>query len=304
MSSNLVRSAIERVDEPPSAEFLNAVRTQLLAELSRSEVVPGVPPTAQQFVALASNPSSVMPDRRFAKVLLAVAASVVLIVSGVLIVNRADDNADPTGLHDVDRQEALTLGKAAFIVPTALGPSWRAGSPEPDDVAIREVAAVVAADPSCEALHDFGLWLPTTKGVPARQAMVSSSGAVAHTVFVYATEQDAARAMDYINSDGFPDCHFALFDRLSAFLPGSATPTSVSWDAPQIPRHGDRQIIIGQLIHIKPGTNKYVINAFVQVGRAISWINPEYLPDADQPFFRADKAMDAAAAAVESAFGS
>ena len=40
------------------------------------------------------------------------------------------------------------------------------------------------------------------------------------------------------------------------------------------------------------------------VGRAISWINPRYLPEADQPLFRADKAMNAAADAVESAFGS
>ena len=303
MTRNLVRSAIEQIDVQPSAEFLDTVRAHLLAELTRADATPQMPST-RQYVALESSPSSVLPRRQISKILLAVAASIALLATGAVIINRASDGSDATKLHDVDRQEALRLGQAALIAPATLGASWRSGDALTDAEVIPEIAAVVAARPECAALRDFGLSPPTTTGVAAAQLLVSSSGSVAHTVFVYATAADASRAMDYIDSDGFPECHFAVFDRLAALGLGTPAPTSEAWDAPQIPSNGDRQIIIGQLAHIKPGTEYYIINAYVQVGRAISWINPRYLPEADQPLFRADKAMNAAADAVESAFGS
>jgi hypothetical protein len=65
-----------------------------------------------------------------------------------------------------------------------------------------------------------------------------------------------------------------------------------------IPAHGDRQIVFGQ--HTKfTGGLAYYVNVFVQVRRAISWMNPQLL-STDKPLFLVNKAVEAGTAALES----
>jgi hypothetical protein len=71
-------------------------------------------------------------------------------------------------------------------------------------------------------------------------------------------------------------------------------------------RHGDRQIIIGQqstLVIRFRSEETYLVNAYVQVGRAISWINPRYVENDSNRLVAVDKAITAATTALNNVFG-
>ena len=81
--------------------------------------------------------------------------------------------------------------------------------------------------------------------------------------------------------------------------------SSTAWQPPEFAAHGDRQVIYGQRIAgpLSSDFNQLRIDAYIQVGRAISGVNPVYLPDAPQPAKVATTAIDASAAALEGVFG-
>lgn len=88
---------------------------------------------------------------------------------------------------------------------------------------------------------------------------------------------------------------------------GTNTSSSEAWDAPAVTPHGDRQIVIGQhstLVGFDATVNAYVVNAYVQVGRAISWINPMSGASADTAVVAAERAIAATATALNATFGS
>ena len=99
-------------------------------------------------------------------------------------------------------------------------------------------------------------------------------------------------------------CWFSLIDRLAPL--GTLRPiesaTSQAWAAPQIAPHGDRQIIIGQLTSYESAGGPFeahIINSFVQVGRAISWIAPAFGVEAADPSVLTNKVLAAAASRLE-----
>jgi hypothetical protein len=306
MTSNPVSTALERVDAEPEHEFLAALRAQLLLDLERPiDPASAMPESADEYVALATDTSPVGPTRRALKMLIAVAACIAVFATAALIANRPANSADE--LSDVDLQEATPLGKAAFIVPADLGRSFRS-VPPPDEMSLARAAAATAAVlPACAVLPSMGLLPPTTKAALPEQVL-AGLGYVAHTVLVFASPDDASRAMDVIAGDVFRTCQLDMYDRLVPLGNPGVTSTTESWEAPAIGRHGDRQVIIGQHSRYVGGSDgpseEFRVNVFVQVGRAISWSNPEFLAEAYNPRVIVDKAITATTAALENVFGS
>jgi hypothetical protein len=110
--------------------------------------------------------------------------------------------------------------------------------------------------------------------------------------------------MDVIAGKLYPTCSLNANDR--GYAPNSAVAISEAWDAPQIAPHGDRQVIIGQhttTIHSGLREERYLVNAYVQVGRAISWINPDYVATGANPLLEVDNEITAATTALTKVFG-
>ena len=70
--------------------------------------------------------------------------------------------------------------------------------------------------------------------------------------------------------------------------------------------HGDRQIIIGQkarsIVSTGSSSDEHLVNAYVQVGRAITLINPRYVAADDHPLLDVDQAITAATDALDHVF--
>ncbi len=85
-----------------------------------------------------------------------------------------------------------------------------------------------------------------------------------------------------------------------------ATSASRSFDIPSIAPHGDRQIAIGQAIHYVLSTGVTIdpqaVNVFVQVGRAIAFIDPQYFDDVG-PTSNVVEAITASTNALKQVFG-
>jgi hypothetical protein len=320
MSRNLVSAAIDLVDTAPSNEFLSTLHAELLAEFNGSaeplaatspHSTASRPELVQDVILLAPNPSPSGPNRRLMKIVLAAAACIALFATAVLIANHPnDDLGTARPLQDVNSQEALPLGRAAFMTADQVGSRWRQKEPFSDSVYESQSAATQAALPDCAMLMSFGLMSPTTKSAVARQSFTLGGDTdFRHTVFVFATPEDASRAMDVIAGKIYPTCWFDLYDRLTPLEPFVNDATiSEAWNAPAITPHGDRQLIIGQHARrlssqFSGSRDTYIVNTYTQVGRAISWINPSYRLNANNPLYPVNKAISAAANALDTAFG-
>ena len=261
-----------------------------------------------EYVSLAAAAPHPGTPRRLAKITLAAAAAVALLATGVVIANRVDDDPNAGALHDVSPGVALPLAQRAGITPDKVGTRWRQTDPFTDAFYAEQAAATIAAFPECAMLRSFGLFPPTTKAVAARQAFTVGNAANVHqTVFVFATAEDASRAMDVIAGDIFPACSFQLYDRLAPFNRYGPidTATSLAWAAPDYAQHGDRQVIFGQQVNFTYSRGPFtlqIVNAFVQVGRAISWLAPSYGGPGSNPPFQIDKMIAATATALGSVF--
>lgn len=319
MNGNPVRAAIELVDTAPSKEFLSALHAQLLAEFDRSDP-PATPESIQEYVTLAPNASRLGPSPHRSKMLLAAAACVAVFAAGAVIINRAGDDSDATAQpHDVDLREARPLAEHALITSGALGLDWTSGYAWDESELPIQAAATIAEVPDCAVLRSVGLLPPSTRSATAHQ-FVPGINYLFQEVFVFATPEDASRAMDVIDGDVFPTCWFNLFDHLTPLSPSGSPSTTEAWEIPQIygplepfkiGPHGDRQVIIGQhstVIRSGGPLERYFINAFVQVGPTISWVNPRFvLPndmyDSSQGSVGVDEAITAATDALKGAVG-
>ena len=130
-----------------------------------------------------------------------------------------------------------------------------------------------------------------------------------HDVWVFATKADASRAMDVIEGDVYPTCLFDFFDRTTALSPAyKATSISKSFaiPPPAVKAHGDRQVIIGQQIDYSLSAGQtataVAVNAYVQVGRAIAFVDPEYLGDTG-PDSNVEHTITVSTDALEKVFG-
>jgi hypothetical protein len=240
------------------------------------------------------------------RIALAAAASIALVATAAIVVTRGGDTSQSSGkLNDVNAEEALPLARDAFIPAAALGQTYRETVLLPESVENQLAADIRVAMPECSILPSLGLVQPSTKSVSPSQFFNGFSGGIAHTVLVFATPQDASQAMDVIAGSVYPACRFELFDRMIPREVLGQTARSELWDPPAIPAHGDRQIVFGQRATFAGGTGAReasYVNVFVQVGRAITWMNPQLL-STDNPLFLVNKAVDAQTAALESVFG-
>ncbi len=330
MNANPVRSALDLVDAEPSTEFLSALRSRLLAD-SPTSTVPAVvsvahatgveastntqqpsastPETVEEYVMLAPNPNRSGRNRRVQKIVLAAVACAAAVVAIVVINHSSNDSQ--SGLRDVDSREALPLGQAAMMTADVLvSDPGSAGWKQVNDFNLsdytRETAAINAATPACAQLASVGLAQPTNKSVIVHQDFANGPIPMFHDVWVFATPKDASLAMDVIAGDVYPTCSFKLFDRLTALNRNiTAVSTSTIWQAPPIPKHGDRQVIIGQKIDytfLVGAASAEAINAYIQVGRAIAFIDPQYLSDVG-PNSNVEKTITAATDALKKVFG-
>ncbi len=313
MNRHRVRAAIELIDVAPSIEFRATLRAQLLAEFPRPDQV-GMPasedPNAasreaiNEYVTLKPNQSRFFPERRLSRTLAATAACVAVLATVAAIINSASHDATPTvELHDVDQPEASRLAQRALIPGEALGLQWSSGQNWAATELPNEAAATIAALPDCAQLRSVGLMPPTTKSATAYQ-YVSDNNLLLNQVFVFATREDASRAMNVIAGDVFPTCWFDVFDRGVEFTYPGVTSTSEEWEPPQIAQHGDRQVIIGQhtqLTLLTGPAERDLVVAFVQVGRAITLVNPRVLIPGE--LFSVNKDITAATDALHHALG-
>jgi hypothetical protein len=318
MNPNIVASAIDQVDAEPTAEFLDDLRLRLLAGLTdgsgESDHAPSrrldssAPAPLNEYVSLSDAPPAAGLNRRLVQGALAAAVLVSLVATAAIVVTRIDDTRRSTGeLNDVNAQDALPLAHQAFIAADTLGQTYRETElPLPESVENKLAADTRVAMPECEILPLVGLMQPSSKAVSPSQFFNGFLGGVAHTVLVFATPEDATKAMDVIEGDVYPACRFDLFDRMIPLEGLGQTASSEPWAAvPTIPAHGDRQIVFGQYTKFTGGTGSseaFYVNVFVQVGRAISWMNPQML-STDKPLFFVNKAVEAETAALESVFG-
>jgi hypothetical protein len=321
VNSSPVRAALDLVDAEPSKEFLSALRSRLLAEGSAAEVTTTIQPpsaaaseTAEEYVMLAPNPNRRHPSRRVQIIVLAAAACAV--AAAAIVINNRPNNDSGTsgGLRDVDAKEALSLGQAALITADMLNGGAATGTARwarVDDLTVSDYAeqsaATSASLPGCAQLASVGLMQPTTKSVTVHQDFVNGPVPMLHDVWVFARPEDASRAMDVIAGNVYPTCWFDLFDRLTPLGRLSHT-TSISHATDMdvsIAQHGDRQIIITQRITyttFQSGGNAVAINAYVQVGRAIVFIDPQYLGDVG-PNSNVEQAIAASTEALQKVFG-
>jgi hypothetical protein len=293
----------------PDAGFENRLRIQIDTLLNAP--VPIMAGSANEIEVVALDAQGTRARRRHwrvTRIAIAVAASIALLFAVAIIVTSNNDQRTASELHDVDPTEALPLAQNAFITSDALGSRWRLQDMFTESMYTQQTAATIAARPECAVLRSMGLFTPTTKSVAARQSFSPGRNFVGHTVLVFASEEDASRAMDVIAGDVYPACWFDFFDRLiplGATL-GTSSSTSEAWDLPAITQHGDRQIVIGQhstLVAPDATVEAYFVNAYVQVGRAISWINPMTGPTSDGDLVSVNRVITATATALATVFG-
>ena len=314
MNSNPVRAAVDLVDTEPSTKFLSALRAQLLADGTATEAItttqqPSAPAseTVEEYVMLAPNPNRRGRNRRMQKFALAAAACAAA-VAAIVVIRLNNDSGAKGGLRDVDATEASPLAQAAKITTQAIGPSWSGVNDFKGSTYADVNAATNAALPECSVLKSVGLMDPTTKSVHLHQDFLNGPAPMLHDVWVFATPEDASRAMDVIAGDVYPACLFDLFDRLTPLSTGvKATSKSRGFDAPPITPHGDRQVIIGQTIDYTLSVGGTIdgvqaINAFVQVGRAIAFIDPQYFGDVS-PSSNVEQAITVSTDALQKVFG-
>jgi hypothetical protein len=314
VSHNRVGDAIRLIDLAPSGEFRSDLRAELLAEFALQEagrsgvanlVAAASPEQVEVHVTLTSDKSPSSLRRRLWRTVVAAAACLAVVATGVVIAHH-DKFSEPRDLRDVDRREADPLARRGLIAPEVLGVAWVVGPNSPDTARLRQATETIAAMPGCGVLISAGLFPPTTKSATAYQ-FVDDGNFLGQRVFVYATAEDASRAMDVIDGDTFAACWFNLFDRIrvAPVVGAGRTPPSEAWNAPTISLHGDRQVIIGQRVTIvRPSITDgvHLVNAFVQVGRAIVWINPRLPASGD--LSEVEKAITAATTALKNASGS
>lgn len=315
MSSDVIRAAVDLADGEPSSTFLAELRARLLAQ-GTSAVEPATEQPEREEEAEVIVEERVVPDirkpRRRTVWLAAAAVLAALVGAGVVISLRDDPPSDDT-LTDVDAREAQPLAEAALMTPEVFREGWSELDAYPVQVLAQINSETRATYPECAVLTSFGLMQPTTKSVTAHRDFVNGAVPMLHDVWVFASAEDASKAMDIIAGGIFPKCLFDLFDRTTAR--GTRVPAnsdSHEWDVPNVSEllpHGDRQVIIGQKIDYslyQGGSTVHVypeaINVFVQVGRAIGFVDPQYLSDLG-PNSNVERTVTAMTNQLEKEFG-
>jgi hypothetical protein len=285
MSLNPILDAFESVDVTPSAAFRQQARGEFLSALVRHDVGDEIVAEATARVIEASRPT---PGRRL-NVVFGIAASVAIVAALTIVVTNRKSEPSPA-----DTSHDAAVAEASLISANQIGVSWQI-THQWDAFTSRKIADVAASVPACADYVDFAFDSPKRKAVTEGRIFASPPlFALTQWVYIFPTEAAATQAMDKIAEAPFVPCLGRFMDALFPKLGSSATTTRI--DALPLAAHGDRQVVLGQSIQVDGGGTYTVMNAFVQVGRGIVYVNPtpDSSHDSLDPAGRLEKVFTAA----------
>lgn len=285
MSQHPISHAFESVDATPSPAFRRQLRGEFLAAIGQPDVLDAVAEGDTASVIEARR-----PPRRRLKVVLSVAASIALVaaLTAVFINRRSEPN-------EIDTSRDPAIARSSLLAPKQIGVSW-AISHQWDAFTSRKIANIAATVPACADYVDYAFDSPRRQAATAGRIFTSGQlFAVTQWVYIFPTEAAASRAMDKIAEAAFVPCFRQFMDALFRQLAGvPITTTTIA--VPPLAKHGDRQVVLGQAIApTDGGSTSNVMNAFVQVGRGIVYVNPTpNAIDSRDPASRLEKVLTAA----------
>jgi hypothetical protein len=287
MSRHPILIALDALDDEPSAEFSEAMRARLYAELvhpsaSADASMVDEQPTATEVEVEIDNQGTQTKIRAFEPrskrggVLAAVAGIVLVAALAVAVATR---RLEPTTSDtNADRE----IAEAALISATDLGSLWF-DSHAYDDFSTRDQARVAASIPECAPYVDHVFDGPhrqaatSQKHFQYRGGSSSSSSILSNVVSVFPSNAAASRVMDKIAEPTFRSCFARYLEAEAPLLSSGDALTSHILDAPPLLQHGIRQIAFEtvNLYHLAGGLVPLTsIDVFIQIDRAIVYINP------------------------------
>jgi hypothetical protein len=269
--------ALLELDAEPSVEFIESMRAQLFSELVHSgteqgsSTVLGAGALDVDEHPVVSVTSAESKSRRV-HVLLGAAAVLVLIAAlAVVLLTRRPA---------IDTSHDAQIAERALVPVESFGDGWSI-SHDYDEYTTRVGADVAASVPSCAPFVDY-VFDSQRRDARASQMRYQTprSFTLWDFVSVFPSESAASLAMDKIAEPAFQDCFTTYLEAATPVIsPGEAS-TSEVVDTPPLLEHGDRQIAITTMNTYQTPNGPVPItsiNVFIQIDRAIVYVNP--VPD-------------------------
>ena len=314
MSRHPILIALDALDEEPSAEFSEAMRARLFAELVRPSDSSDAPRVDEQHtvaeVEVESNERGAQvgvrafePRSRRAGSLLAAAAGIVLVAAlAVTVETRRSEPA--TSDTNADRH----IAEAAVIALPDLGSPWQ-DSHSHDGFSTRDQAGLAATVPGCSPYVDSVFDGPHREAATSQKYFLYPGGnsVLSNVVSVFPSKAAASQVMDKIAEPKFRACLAGYLEAAAPRFSSGDSLTSHVLDAPPLLQHGDRQIAFEtvNVFHIMGGPVPVIsVNVFIQIDRAIVYINPVTdAHDSRDPKSPLEIVMKAATNSLASALG-
>ena len=297
MSAHPIRTAFEFSGDELSPEYREALRVRFLASILQPVPVTGGPDRDEVVVSVTEE----TPRNRksLTRLSLGIAAAIVAIAGLTVVV--VNNRSQPAGI-DTSRDPAIA--KQALISVDELGAGWEVSD---GGLTSRAVADIAATVPDCAPYLNYAFDSPARRAPTAGRIFGSLGSTLTEWVYIFPSDAAASKAMAKIAAPGFVTCFNRFLERLiPAYAPGSTVKAS-SVAAPPMISHGDRQVVVSQSNTYRTGTAEFsqvVLNAFVQVGRGIAYIDP--IPDehdSRDPAGSIEKALTTATNDLRAALG-
>ena len=299
--------ALLELDAEPSAEFTESMRARLLSELVDPDTGEEPSTIADAGVlgvdehVLVSVRSAERQSRRV-RVLLGAAAAIALIsVLTVVVLTRR------SGPAAIDTRHDAQIAERALMPVADLGTGWSI-THELDKYTTRVAAGVAANVPSCAPYVNYVFDSPHRDAVASQVRLVTPrSFTLWDVVYVFPSKSAASLVMDKIAEPPFRDCFTRYLEAATPVISPGGTSTSEIVDTPPLNQHGERQIAFTTLNTYQtsggpvPSTS---INVFIQIDRAIVYVNPvpDFHADTD-PQSSVEIAMSRATKSLRAALG-
>ncbi|MEY2415964.1 MAG: hypothetical protein QOH53_1298 [Ilumatobacteraceae bacterium] len=287
MNRHPILIALDALDDEPSAEFSEAMRARLYAELVQASDSSDAPLVDERLTPTEvevevdeqggrTNIRAFEPRSKRSGSALAAVAGIVLVAA--LAITVATRRSEPTASDTTDHEIADT----ALISLTDLGSLW-GDSHAYDDFSTRDQALLAAGIPGCapyvDSVFDGPLRQAATsqKHFHYRGASSSSSSILSDVVSVFPSKAAASKVMDKIAEPAFRSCFASYLEAEAPRLSSGDVLTSHIRDAPPLVEHGYRQIAF-ETVNLLRLSNGLVpltsVNIFIQIDRSIVYINP------------------------------
>jgi hypothetical protein len=227
----------------------------------------------------------------------AVVGVLVVVAIAAIVFGVVDRDREPA---DNDITDDTVAARSALVEPAELGDGWTI-SHEYDGLTSRGVADVASRVPECAPYLDYAFDSPSRQSVTTGRIFNGPTNfSLTQWVYIFPTAAAASTAMDKIAEESFQPCFNKFMDALFAVLAPDFPAHSKSIDPPVVAEHGDRQVVVAQTIQF-PGSRFSVMNAFIQVGRGIVYVDPTIDTDAGGDVAPVDEAYSVAADALKAA---